>query len=75
MRPDKVAAKAAGISKHFRRYAARYGTGLRAMLQSHKKYTAQGVLSLNHGRDRQIKKMGIPALPPRVVVEGVALAS
>jgi hypothetical protein len=45
------------------------------LLQSHDKYTKQGVLTLDHGRDRQLAKMGIPALPERVIVEGLIHAS
>ena len=75
MRPDKAAAKAAGVPTWLRRYRRQYGRGVYELLQSHAKYTKQGVLPLDHGRDRQLARMGIPALPKRVVIEGVALAS
>jgi len=75
MRPDKAAAKAAGVPAWLRQYSRRYGQGVYDLLQSHDKYTKQGVLTLDHGRDRQLAKMGIPALPERVIVEGVAYAS
>lgn len=79
MRPDKIMARAAGISKHFRRYAQRYGAAgvkyhyrLDDMIAMHKKFP---VLKLNHARDRQLKKMNLPALPPRVVIEGLPHAA
>ena len=75
MRPDKQAAKDAGVPKWLRQYSRRYGRGVYDLLESHAKYTKQGVGMLDHGRDRQLAKMGIPALPERVVVEGVAHAS
>jgi hypothetical protein len=75
MRPDKAAARAAGVPSWLRQYSRRYGRGVYDLLQSHDKYTKQGVLTLDHGRDRQLAKMGIPALPKRIVIEGVALAS
>jgi len=75
MRPDKQAAKDAGVPTWLRRYSRQYGKGVYDLLEAHAKYTKQGVLTLDHGRDRQLAKMGIPALPERVIVEGVAYAS
>ena len=75
MRPDKTAAKIAGIPTWLRRYSRQYGRGIYELLQSHDKYTKQGVLTLDHGRDRQLARMGIPALPKRTPIEGIVHAS
>jgi len=71
MRPDKAAARVAGVPKWLRQYSRRYGQGVYDLLESHAKYTKQGVLTLDHGRDRQPAKMGIPALPKRTPIEGI----
>ena len=63
MRPDKAAAKAAGVPKWLRRYSKQYGKGIWHLLQEHKKSGA---------RERP---MGIPALPERVVIEGLGHVS
>lgn len=75
MRADKEAAKKAGVPTWLRRYSRQYGKGLWALLQGHKKYDAQGVPMLDHGRDRALKKLGVLALPERAIDLGVALAS
>ena len=75
MRPDKAAAKTAGVPSWLRQYSRRYGQGVYALLQSHDKYTKQGVLTLDHGRDRQLAKIGIPELAPRTPIEGIVHAS
>lgn len=72
MRPDKEAARTAGIPKAFQRYNAHYGKGITHMLQEHRKCPEP---MLDHGRDRQTKKLGVAPLPERAPIEGVALAS
>lgn len=74
MRPDKAAAKAAGIPKCFRRYAKRYGSvgtknrdRIDDMIACHKKNRGP---MLDNGRDRALKRMALPLLP-RAVIEGL----
>ena len=52
MKLENRLARAAGISKAFRQYAKRYGSGVQALIQEHKK---NPVPILDNGRDRREK--------------------
>lgn len=60
MRTDKELARKHGISSAERRYAARYGDGVEALLQTHKK---NPVGMLDHWQERAHKMGGSREFP------------